>query len=201
MVKTLRLTLARHGETELTRPGVYYGRTDAAMTEQGERQVRRLAAQLGGRVDAVFASPLLRCARTAQLLAPGAGVTYLDGLQEIDFGAWEGLHYREAQRDEAAWRQFCAGGPPPGGESAQAFYQRVTGALDGILRAWDQGSVLVVSHHGCIRAMLAHLLGLGADGVWRFKLAPGGAALVEVVDGYAVLVGLMGAGGSAAGDS
>lgn len=68
-------------------------------------------------------------------------------------------------RDPAAqslWAQWQAnpwGFTVPGGESYEAFAQRVRGALDAILRHHAAGRVLVVGHSATNRVLLGTMLG------------------------------------------
>ena len=63
-----RLVLVRHGETEWSRDGRHTGRTDVPLTDDGERDARRLAPHLAGfGFTAVLSSPLSRARRTAEL--------------------------------------------------------------------------------------------------------------------------------------
>src|SRR4051812_10537250 len=64
--------LARHGETAWTLTGQHTGRTDIPLTERGERNASALAGRLAGKTfDRVFASPLRRASRTAELAGFG----------------------------------------------------------------------------------------------------------------------------------
>lgn len=188
MSRLLKLTLVRHGQTAMNRPGIYYGHMDSPMDEEGILQVRQLAQRLSGDPEAVYASDLVRCIETSRLLWPDQQPIAMPALREISFGKWEGLHYTQAQRlFPEGWQRFCEGGAPDGGEDAQTFYDRVTSGLQEILKRHETGQIAIVTHHGCIRVMLAYLLGMGSRQVWRFKLPPAGVAEVEMVDGYAVL--------------
>jgi broad specificity phosphatase PhoE len=63
-----RLYLIRHGETAWSLSGQHTGLTDIPLTEQGERDARKLAERLGAvKFSCVFTSPLQRARRTAEL--------------------------------------------------------------------------------------------------------------------------------------
>ena len=63
-----KISLVRHGETAWTLSGQHTGRTDIALTEQGESDARQLSAPLRGtRFATVLTSPLQRARRTAEL--------------------------------------------------------------------------------------------------------------------------------------
>ena len=63
-----RLYFVRHGETAWSLSGQHTGRTDIPLTEQGERDARKLAKRLRPvRFSHVFTSPMQRARRTCEL--------------------------------------------------------------------------------------------------------------------------------------
>src|SRR5690606_23709113 len=92
---TMRILLARHGETPWNAEGRYQGQEDIALSPVGESQARALGERLREvRIDRAVASPLSRARRTAELALGESrtGMLTLDpGLLEIAHGTWEGL--------------------------------------------------------------------------------------------------------------
>src|SRR5262249_60877563 len=65
--------MARHAETAWSRTGQLTGLTDLPLTEQGERNARRLGERLKGLTFAKgFTSPLRRAMRTCELAGFGS---------------------------------------------------------------------------------------------------------------------------------
>src|SRR4051812_27964306 len=80
---TLRIYLARHGESAANAAKVLAGHTDVPLTEKGRQQARELAEILRGvQLDAVYSSTLSRSRETALIAAGGHPVVSLDSLQE-----------------------------------------------------------------------------------------------------------------------
>jgi broad specificity phosphatase PhoE len=82
-----------------------------------------------------------------------------DRLQELAFGDWEGLTWREVRardpkgataRDRDKWAFV-----PPSGESYAMLRERVAPVLETITR-----DTVMVAHGGVARALLVHLTGL-----------------------------------------
>lgn len=157
--------LLRHGQTPLSAERRFAGRGDIPLTETGLAQAaaaaRRLAAR--GGIDAIVTSPLQRARLTAEAVSAETGVPVEvdEAWAETDFGKWEGLTFAEAAGrwpDEvAAW----AADPdvaPPGGESFADTGRRVLAALDRLLAARPQATVLVVSHVTPMKLLLRHAL-------------------------------------------
>ena len=160
------LLLARHGETDWNADGRFQGHADPMLNELGRKQARELALRLRGeQIDAIWSSDLGRAKQTAFYVAAQLGhMVRLSGeLREMDVGAWSG-HTREEIAakwpDEfTLWRETGAGWP--GGEDFDAMQTRVVDAVLGIANAHPgDGTVLVVTHGGPIRAVHAHALGV-----------------------------------------
>lgn len=153
------LFIARHGETVDNADGLILGRRDPPLSQVGQQQSARLAAQAATlEVVAVWCSPLLRARQTAAVVADaiGIGPEILDDLIESARGTWEGQSVaRIAETTPALHRAFEAASPDfafPGGESLLEQVQRTRRALD--LVASGPGPALVVAHAGTIRAAL-----------------------------------------------
>jgi broad specificity phosphatase PhoE len=155
------ILLARHGETDWNRDRRVQGHSDTRLNDTGRAQARALAESLAAeRIDAVYSSDLLRAHETARIVASPRGleVTALPDLRERHFGSWEGL-----TDDEVLERYPWAAGKPWGdAETVEEMSRRVLDALDRIGDAHPRGSILVVSHGGPLRAVLARC---GVDGV------------------------------------
>jgi broad specificity phosphatase PhoE len=153
---TGQLLLVRHGQTEWSRSGRHTGRTDVALTEEGEAQARALtgwSAKLEPRL--VLVSPLQRARRTAEL----AGLTDVEtepDLQEWDYGGYEGLTTPQIrERTDPGWTVFRDGvvpGPTPG-ESLAEVAARGRAVLDRVRPALEQGDVVLVGHGHALRVL------------------------------------------------
>lgn len=160
----IKLYLVRHGLTQGNQEKKYIGQKEnPPLCEKGRQELEeKKARNLYPRAEALYTSPLLRCTETAQLLYPMLVPVALPSLMEQDFGAFEGKNY-EQLKDEPAYRRWIdtAGMvPPPGGESAKEFTQRLAGALRKIAddaRSAHFKSAAVITHGGCIMTILSYL--------------------------------------------
>ncbi|MFW9081155.1 alpha-ribazole phosphatase family protein [Pseudomonas sp. P2757] len=171
---TLRLDLLRHGETELG--GGLRGSLDDALTEKGWAQMR--AAVVGqGPWDRVVSSPLQRCARFAEELGAQLDlpVTLDKDLQELHFGAWEGQSAAALMETDAeALGLFWAdpyGFTPPQGEPVIEFSRRVLAAVERLHAAYAGERVLLISHGGVMRLLLARARGLPREQLLNVEVA------------------------------
>lgn len=187
-----RLLLLRHGQTAMSVDRRYSGRGDVELTDLGRRQVaaaaRRLAAMPGVVTEdgpaPVVASPLTRTRQSAEAVAEATGgeVSFHDGLLETDFGDWEGLTFREASERYPDLHRRWLGDPtvePPGGESLDAVFKRVTAASGELLERHAGRTVVVVSHVTPIKAILRLGLDVGPTMFYRLHLDLASLSIVE----------------------
>ena len=182
-----RLYLIRHGATMLSAEDRFAGSTDVDLSDEGRRQVGRLAARLADdKVAAVYASPLRRCAETAAVIgAPHDLVpTLRDGLREIAHGRWEGLRRSEVEAQFAeeytAWEADPFTFAPQGGECGVDVLARALPIVREIVVAHAGGNVVIVSHKATIRLVISSLLGFDARG-YRDRLDQNPACL-NIID-------------------
>lgn len=159
----LTLDLLRHGETELG--GGFRGSLDDCLTATGWQQMRQ-AVTATESWDGIISSPLQRCAAFATELAQQRCLPLVlqAGLQELHFGTWEGKHARELMdecpddlgRFWATPYEFT----PPGGEPMHLFEQRVLATITDLYRQRAGRHLLLVTHGGVMRLLLARARGL-----------------------------------------
>ena len=184
---SLRLDLLRHGETELG--GGLRGSLDDALTEDGWTQMRAAVAE-GGPWDRIISSPLQRCARFAAELGERLELSvHLDkDLQELHFGAWEGQSAAALmETDSEALGLFWAdpyGFTPPHGEPVSEFAARVLAAVERLHAAYAGERILLVSHGGVMRLLLAQARGLPREQLLNVEVGHGALfALTVAADG------------------
>ncbi|WP_226500404.1 alpha-ribazole phosphatase family protein [Pseudomonas sp. MWU16-30322] len=171
---TLRLDLLRHGETELG--GGLRGSLDDALTEKGWAQMRA-AVVAGGPWDRLVSSPLQRCARFAAELGEQLNLpVHLDkDLQELHFGAWEGQSAAALMATDAEALGLFWADPysftPPQGEPVSDFAARVLGAVARLHQAYAGERVLLISHGGVMRLLLAQARGLPREQLLNVEVA------------------------------
>ncbi|MEO6786155.1 MAG: histidine phosphatase family protein [Chthoniobacteraceae bacterium] len=184
----LRLYLIRHGEVEDGYQRVFAGsRVDMALSPLGHQQAAALADWFADRkVDAVFASPMLRVRQTMAPLLGRRGVkpTLLDGLREVDFGDWTGFRWEEVRErfgvSAPNWLHMLDDPGLPNGESAATLLARVRPCVDQVLGEITSGSAVIFCHGGIVRAILAILLDMRLPEIGSFRLDYGSVTAVEL---------------------
>src|SRR5579864_9031900 len=98
----MNLVLVRHMAVDVP-PGTCYGRMDMPLRPDALEHVPSLAAEICARgIARVWTSPAVRCRILADAIATLAGTSpAIDPrLQELDFGAWEGVAWDTVPRSE-----------------------------------------------------------------------------------------------------
>jgi len=180
------LFLARHGETAWNLEQRWQGQTDVDLNDAGRAQAAALAARLAAhRITRVVASDLARARETAEIIARQLGLddVLLDaGLRERGYGIFEGLTRAEceAQHPEE-WARYVADHrhTPTRAELDAVVAARMQAAVAraGAHANGTGGAVLVVSHGGSIRALIAAATGwrpppMGNGDTYRVTMGP-----------------------------
>jgi probable phosphoglycerate mutase len=153
--------LARHGETAWSRSGQHTGVTDLPLTEDGQRDARRLGERLKGLHFArVFTSPLQRATLTCKLAGFGDVAEIDPDLVEWNYGDYEGLTSGEIHARRPDWQLFRDG--CPNGESPAQIAERADRVVARVRAV--QGDVLLFSSGHILRVLAARWLGLGPIG-------------------------------------
>jgi|CXWL01.1.fsa_nt_gi broad specificity phosphatase PhoE len=156
---TLRLYIARHGETAYNAERRVQGQLDIPLNGRGLAQADALRVTLRGvHFDAIYTSPLSRGLTTAGIVADGRPVRVLKSLTERSQGGFEGLLADSAA--DFARRMTDPSDGLDGGETTHQLGERARLALATIRRAHPAGSVLVVGHFLTNQMLLRELLRL-----------------------------------------
>jgi len=184
-VKT-RLYLVRHGEVEARYQRVFGGRIDMELSPRGREQAEALAAFLATTpLDRIYASPMKRVQQTLAPLinAHRPPPAVLEGLREVDFGAWTGLSWDQVRERFGVsawdWLHLLEAGGIVQAEPVADFNRRVRACLDQVLAEGPGQNVAVVCHGGVIRMLLAHLLELPLPRTSAFEIDYAGVTILD----------------------
>jgi probable phosphoglycerate mutase len=184
-----RIVLVRHGVTDYTVAGKLDGRggADPSLNAEGLRQARAAASGVRALIDAgpvgVVTSSLRRAIETGAAVAEELGLSpRVDAdWDEQNFGDWDDRSLSDlVARDPQELLRFRRDPQyaRPGGEAHVELESRVLAALERATAA--RGTVVVVSHRKPIMTVLAHILGIPHERIWRLATAPASLSAVEV---------------------
>lgn len=162
----MEIYLIRHTQTA-SQKGLCYGQTDVELADNFFDDAREILKKLPAN-PLVFSSPLSRCTRLAQLISNDA---ILDNrLLEMNFGDWENMPFAEIEAEKLQfWTENFVSFAPPKGESFSQLYLRVESFWHDLL-ALENEQVVIVTHAGVIRAILAKVLNLPLEKAFAFAV-------------------------------
>lgn len=187
-----RLILIRHGHVDGIQPARFRGRADLALTRLGIRQAeatRNYIAVSGWQPAAVYASPLRRCTKTAEIIAQPfeLDVGQLPELIDIDCGQWQGLGIEAVHTRWptafALWQNLPHQMTLPGGESLQDVSARASRTLHSTLNAHASRTMVLVTHDSVYRILLLHALDLPLSRFWTIAQSPCCINVLDFEDG------------------
>jgi broad specificity phosphatase PhoE len=169
-VRSRKVLLLRHGETDFHAENRYAGATDLPLNETGRNQASRVGEWAASTtICSLWSSNLRRAIETASPLAAATGLDpVVDArFRELDFGRGEGLTQadmrEEFPQEREAFEIDPFANPLPLGESAPDALAR---AKEGLENAIDQTSdaaadelLVIVSHSTLLRLLATDLIG------------------------------------------
>jgi broad specificity phosphatase PhoE len=181
MTRTTRLYLVRHGQTDLNRDRRFRGMSDAPLNERGREEAAGAARLLALKsVSLVYTSPVNRAVETARIVAERLGLDVHpdDGLNDIDYGLWQGLTVEEVverfgPQGIESWRSDPGSFIFPGGDGMSRVRERVGSALLRIARANPGAAIAAVTHMAILKVCFLSMLDLGLEWFWRVGIDNG----------------------------
>ncbi len=177
----IAIDLLRHGEPLGGRR--YRGTSDDPLSEKGWQQMEA-AVGTTHPWQRIISSPLSRCRDFAFALGERHGIPVQEEgrFTEIGFGVWEGLTAEQLRaRDADCLRRFYhdpTTNRPQGAEELASFVQRVAAAWYDLLEKHCDRPLLIISHAGVMRVIIAQLLGMPPENIFRLQIA--NAALIRI---------------------
>lgn len=164
------------------------GRTDSLLSVAGREQMSSALTGLSG-WGRVVTSPLKRCHGYARSLAEQRSLplSIRPDWRELDFGAWDGRHPGEiSEREAEAFDRYYrepGSVTPAGGEPLTTAGARVTRAWRQLLADFRGEHLLVISHGGVVRLLLAALQGAPLSATHFFHIPYGSLTRLRVYHG------------------
>src|SRR5689334_22517817 len=168
----------------------YRGRRDIPLDAQGYQDAVDAARRLSAvGLTAVYTGPLRRTIATAQIIADEARVPdlrILHGLNNVDYGAWEGMTAEEAAMFDpeafTLYRSSPSRAACPLGERLSDAQHRMMAALQLIGARHGGETVVAVTHAVMIRLAFVQISGV-SDETWRRPVGRGSATALYAEGG------------------
>lgn len=192
----MKFIIARHTQTLANIEKKLYGITQSALTEKGLLQIGKLSEELSAeKVDFMYSSPLERAISLADAISRKLQVEYetRKELKELNFGMFENKTYSQIEKEHPdewkSWIEDYKGYTIPGGDNFMEWRNSTIAFIDSIKK--KEGTALIVTHGGNALNIITHLLGMGIDDMWHFKIEPAARIYIEYSNGYGILSGIV----------
>ena len=172
------LLLVRHGVSEHNTSDVISGGTsNPNLSQAGVKQVEEVSKIIdNNKIDQVYASPLIRAKRTAQILTDfQKDIITDDRLKEMDFGSWEGQHAEELKVkcpdafDDLGTINSKYTKYAKNGETFEQVADRVEEFVAEIQPYSNDKTIMVVCHGFVIRSLIARWFKLKIEDVMTVR--------------------------------
>ncbi|MBK9501350.1 MAG: alpha-ribazole phosphatase [Leptospiraceae bacterium] len=172
----MEIYLVRHTKVSIAE-NTCYGNSDIGLAESFLREAEVVKSKIPNLENLVcYSSPLTRCKFLSEEL--NCKEIRLDPrLKELNFGDWE-LNTWDSIGKQAfdAWHLDFVNNRTPDGESYFELYTRAVSFWQEITNKKD--SLILITHGGVIRALLAHILGMPLENSFRIKVDYGSVSKV-----------------------
>ena len=183
---TMKIYVTRHGQTDYNKSRMMQGRSDSPLNETGIAQAKARRESIGDiKFDAVYASPLIRAIRTAEIIGNVSREEIItdERIIEADFGKYELMgYYKTGLRMMAYWSFPELFPAPEGVETIKEMVDRTSSFLRELEKK-DYENVLVACHGGIIRPIRGYLEDKKSGIIWRPRPQNCEIFVYESVDG------------------
>lgn len=192
----IEIYLIRHGECQGNREGLFRGRFDFPLNENGVRQAEHLQQALREvRFSAIYTGPLSRAYRTAEILSAGRfPVRTEKGFNNIALGDWENTPKAEVQRKfPELWKLWTTRPEKlhfPGMEPLSEVRHRSYRALKDIIKSHRNETIGVVTHRAVIKPLVAAILNIPEPYFWKVHIDTAAYGIIEFREGRGFTVTL-----------
>jgi broad specificity phosphatase PhoE len=162
------LYFVRHGQTDWNVQGKLQGHADIPLNNVGRAEAAGLSEKISEiDFDLCFSSDLLRAFETARILTATRplAIKPVHALRERNFGLWEGRLFSELLEYEKGGQPF-----PEDIENDEAIQRRISPLLEEIVSNYPGATILVVTHGGVLRSLLAHLLNIDSSSILSIQM-------------------------------
>lgn len=162
----MTIIFCRHGETEFNKNDQFQGVSDSPLTEKGKSQAERINKFLHTNypeIETFYISPLKRVKSTHKIVSEGFNAPYeeVEDLKEVCYGNWETKKREDLNPSILEKRSLDRWNFVHPGEYDGVKGQSYANKLEELVPFFEllkeeDGTVVVVSHHGVMLAALKY---------------------------------------------
>ncbi|MEM4232133.1 MAG: histidine phosphatase family protein [Candidatus Nitrosocaldus sp.] len=180
------IILMRHGEALNNVKHILTGRTLVYhLTERGRLHVQETCEMLKPlSIEAIYTSPIARAVETASIVGENLGLPYTidERLTETDMGKLTGMNYFDViNKHRDLLLDFYSGKDVSsmyGLENFNSIKARVLSIMDDVASR-HKGNVLLITHLDPIKAVIQHILKVGAEILLNMQIKTSSLTIVS----------------------
>lgn len=180
----MEIYLVRHTTPDIEK-GVCYGQSDIGLSNSFKREAKVVFDKilLSNKVQ-VYSSPLKRCLQLAKEFSENIQLD--NRLLELDFGNWELKKWNDIPKEEMdPWMKDFVNVKVPNGESYTQLAERSTAFYEDLLKK-NHDQVIVVTHGGVLRSLLALLTEVSLENSFDIKVDYGQVSKITIANNLKV---------------
>lgn len=172
----MKILLIRHTRVAVPR-GICYGDSNIELATTFKEDILAATSKVTWDDYALFSSPLSRCHQLAAAL--NKEIIFDDRLKELNYGDWENIPWEQIEQVALKqWKGDIGANKAPNGESFNDMRSRCIAFYDELQKS-NYENVVIVSHGGWIRTLIASILGFPMQNLFRLNIDYGSASLIE----------------------
>jgi len=187
-----KLILVRHGQSTYNKQGLWAGKTDVPLTDQGKVEAQAAGQEIKGiDIATVFVTNQQRTQETwtgieRVIKDQSFNLIIAPQFRERDYGDFTGQNKWEMKEKygEEQWQRWRRGWnePIPNGETLKDVYKRAVPYYQSeVLPKLREGqNVLVVASGNSLRALVKYLDGISDDDISQLEIPTGGILIYDI---------------------
>lgn len=178
----MKIYLIRHTTVSVEK-SICYGQSDVGLADSFNDEAATALAKLPDNISdyKLYSSPLKRCTRLARKIAEPI---LIEDFKEINFGSWEMTPWENFSKEQIDhWNKNILEFAPPEGESFQELVSRVSRKFNQLCTE-DKCDKIIVTHSMPIRVIIAEILGIPYENIFRLRLNYGSVVNLIIEEEY-----------------
>jgi len=168
----MKIYLLRHAEVIEEYQGKYNGHIDIPLSQNGEKQAKKLAKELKHiKFDKIYCSDLLRAKETLKAFNYTNKVIYSKKLREKSWGKHEGKSFEEITSQGLTYINFEQWLNALDGEDILSYKKKVSEYfLKTVFNNSQNSNILIITHAGLIKTLISIIKNISFEESFKISL-------------------------------
>ena len=193
-----KITFIKHGATINTEEHRFFDdETFPSLNETGKMEMEKISQWVydkGIKTDKIYTSSAQRCVQSARILSQVCEQDFeiLENLSSRKSGSWSGLSLENIEEKFTGQLSLYYKEPqhftPVGGESLEEFNNRISEAIENIVKNNLYKRIIIITHGDVIQSAIAKALNVPLDNQFKIYVPAGSATQISYFEDFSSLV-------------